>query len=86
VAISRCSFPQGKLTFTRRNNGARSKRQDLLKGFHTPTIELGDLSIPHRHCLSPAGALYLQRLVGGQFVAPVRGTPVEQVLTHQESF
>jgi hypothetical protein len=29
--------------------------------------------------------LYLQRLVGGQFVAPVRGIPVEQVLPHQES-
>ena len=50
-----------------------------------PMIELGNLIIPCRHCLSPSGALYLQRLVGGQFVAPVRGTPVEQVLPHQES-
>jgi len=57
VAILRCSFPQGKLTFTRHKNGAHSKHQDLLKGFNKPTIELGDLIIPRRHCLSPACAL-----------------------------
>lgn len=85
VAISLCSFPQRKLTFIRHKNDGHSKHQDLLKGFHMPTIVLGDLIIPRRHCLSPAGALYLQRLVGGQFVAPVRGIPVEQVLPHQES-
>jgi hypothetical protein len=77
LAISRCSFPQSKLTFTRLKNDAHSKHQDLPKGFHTPTIELGHLIIPRCHCLGPAGALYLQRLVGGKFVAPVRGTPEE---------
>jgi len=65
VVLLPSSFPQGKLTFTRHKNGAYSKYQDLLKGFNKPTIELGDLIIPRRHCLSPAGALNLQRFVSG---------------------